>query len=290
MPALVLADYEKVLARAAVKKPSDNHHGRKLWARNLFIALVLFFLFLPIFILVAFSFNASKLNVVFTGFTFEWYGKLFQNADLLDAFKNTIFVAVVSTAVSTILGTISAVGLKKFRFFGSRLVSRLIYIPIVIPEIVLGIALLSVFSLFRAELGLWSVLLAHITFSTPFVITSVRSTLFALPVSVEEAAEDLGASRWKTFFYVTLPLLKPGIISGAILAFTLSLDDVVVSYFTAGPATNTLPLYIYSIIKTGITPDVNALTSLMLLFTILAFVLLAHIKHKKNIYGGGYNI
>ena len=283
MPTLVLRDYDSYLSRVAAEKPSDNHRfGRKIWLRNLFIALVMLFLFLPIFILVAFSFNASKMNIIFTGFTLEWYERLFENENLLDAFKNTLLIAGISTTVSTILGTISAVGMKKYSFFSKKLVDKLIYIPIVIPEIVLGISLLSIFTLAGVELGFWSVLLAHITFSIPFVITSVRSTLYALPKNVEEAAEDLGASHWKTFWYVTLPMIKPGIVSGAILAFTLSLDDVVISYFAAGPGTNTLPLYIYSIIKTGITPDVNALTSLMLIFTIIALVISSKIQTKNQ--------
>ena len=282
MPALVLKDYEPYLGVHAVKKPNDNRHcGRILWLRNLYLGLVMLFLFLPIFILVIFSFNQSELNVVFTGFTTEWYGRLLENANLLDAFKNTLLIALISTTVSTVLGTISAVGMKKYNFPSEQIVNKLIYIPIVIPEIVLGISLLSVFTLAGVELGFWSVLLAHITFSVPFVITSVRSTLYSLPRNVEEAAEDLGAGKWKTFWYVTLPLIKPGIVSGAILAFTLSLDDVVISYFTAGPGTNTLPLYIYSIIKTGITPDVNALTTLMLLVTILLLIISAKVQTKR---------
>lgn len=249
--------------------------------RKTYVYLVLLLLFLPIFILVAFSFNESRLNVIFTGFTFDWYGKLFANPDLLDAFKNTLLVAVASTAISTVLGILGAVGLQKFRFRGKPLIDKLIYIPIVIPEIVLGIALLSVFTLAQLELSLWTVLLAHISFSVPFVITSVRSTLYSLPKNLEEAAADLGASRWQTFFKVTLPLIMPGVVSGALLAFTLSLDDVVISYFAAGPGTNTLPLYIYANIKTGISPDVNALTSLMLIFTIIVLTTTAHFQSKR---------
>ena len=251
--------------------------------RNLYIFLVLLLLFLPIFILVAFSFNESKLNVIFTGFTFDWYGKLFENPDLLDAFKNTLLIAVASTAISTVLGTIGAFGLYTFQFRGKSFIDKLLYIPIVIPEIVLGIALLSIFTLAKIELSLWTVLLAHISFSVPFVITSVRSTLYAMPKNIEEAAEDLGANRWQSFWYVTLPILKPGIVSGALLAFTLSLDDVVISYFAAGPGTNTLPLYIYANIKTGISPDVNALTTLMLIFTITVLALSAHLESKKQL-------
>ncbi len=238
-------------------------------------------LFLPIFILVAFSFNESKMNVIFTGFTFDWYLNLLTNANLLEAFRNTILIALISTTVSTVIGTISAIGLKKYDFPGKSFVSKLIYIPIVIPEIVLGISLLSVFTFARLELGFWTVLLAHIAFSVPFVITSVRSTLYSIHPSIEEASEDLGASKWQTFWNVTLPLIKPGIVSGALLAFTLSLDDVVVSYFSAGPGTNTLPLYIYSNIKTGISPDVNALTSIMLIITIVVLTVTAHIQTKR---------
>ena len=254
--------------------------GRNL--RKIYIAFVLILLFLPIFILIAFSFNESKLNVIFTGFTFDWYARLFSNTDLLDAFKNTILIAVLSTSISTVIGVLSAVGLKKFQFRGHGFIDKLIYIPIVIPEIVLGIALLSVFTLAKLELGFWTVLLAHISFSVPFVITSVRSTLYALPNHVELAASDLGASKWQTFWFVTLPLIWPGIVSGALLAFTLSMDDVVISYFSAGPGTNTLPLYIYSNIKTGISPDVNALTSIMLVVTVITLTLSAHFQSKKH--------
>ena len=253
-----------------------NHRLRKVY-----IALVMLLLFLPIFILIAFSFNESKLNVVFTGFTFDWYGRLFANTDLMDAFKNTILIAVLSTSISTVIGVLSAVGLKKFRFRWHGLIEKLIYIPIVIPEIVLGIALLSVFTLAKLELGFWTVLLAHISFSVPFVITSVRSTLYSLPKHVESAAADLGASRWQIFWYITLPLIWPGIVSGALLAFTLSMDDVVISYFAAGPGTNTLPLYIYANIKTGISPDVNALTSIMLVITVITLTTSAYFQSRK---------
>lgn len=280
MPNLILSDYEPVLDKIATKRPSRRSHEKFL--RNLFIFLVMVFLFLPIMILVMFSFNESKMNVIFTGFTFEWYGELFKNPNLLEAFRNTIFIAVLSTTISTIIGTISAVGLKKYNFFGEKFIGKLIYIPIVIPEIVLGISLLAIFTLFKLELGFWTVLLAHISFSIPFVITSVRSTLYSFSPSIEEAAEDLGASRLQTLLYVTLPIIKPGIISGAILAFTLSMDDVVISYFTAGPGTNTLPLYIYSNIKTGISPDVNALTTLMLIATITLLVLSNKIETRRR--------
>ncbi len=242
---------------------------KKSFFKNIFIALVFTFLYLPIIILVIYSFNASKMNVLFTTFTFSWYKTLFYNKDLLEAFFNTLIIAATSTIISTIIGTLSAVGLNKYNFFGKSLILKLIYIPIVIPEIVLGISLLSIYTLTKLELGMFTLILSHIAFSIPFVIVSVRTTISKELNSIEEAAKDLGASPLKTFMLITLPIIKPGVVSGATLALTLSLDDVVISYFTAGPGSNTLPLKIYSMIKTGITPDVNALSTLLLLATII---------------------
>lgn len=252
--------------------------------KNLFVGLVFCFLYLPIIILVIYSFNSSKMNIVFENFTFSWYKNLFQNVDLVNAFINTVIVAVISTIVSTVIGTISAVGLYKYNFPLKNLINKLIYIPIVIPEIVLGISLLSIYTLTKLELGLFTIILSHIAFSIPYVIVSVRSTLSTLTSTYEEAAKDLGANAFKTFWYITLPLIKPGVISGATLAFTLSLDDVVISYFTAGPGSNTLPLYIYSIIKTGITPDVNALSSL-LLFVVIIILTVCVLVQSRRIVG-----
>ncbi len=252
---------------------------RKL--KNLFIGLVFLFLYLPIIILVAFSFNTSKMNILYEGLTLSWYKVLFTNVDLLDAFFHTIIIAVISTVVSTIIGTMGAVGLSKYDFPFKNLINKLIYIPIVIPEIVLGISLLSIYTLMKLELGLFTLILSHIAFSIPFVIVSVRSTLSYELKTYEEAAYDLGASNFKTFFLITLPSIMSGVISGATLAFTLSLDDVVISYFTAGPGSNTLPLHIYSMIKTGITPDVNALSSLMLFVTIIILTTFAVIQSRK---------
>ena len=237
--------------------------------KNSFVGFVLLFLYMPIIILIVFSFNTSRMNILFEGFTFSWYQSLFSNRELLEAFFNTMIIAITSTVVSTIIGTIGAVGLYRYDFPFKGIINKLIYIPIVIPEIVLGISLLSIYTLMKIELGMFTLILSHIAFSIPFVIVSVRSVLSYEIKTYEEAARDLGASGFKTFFLVTLPSIRSGVISGATLAFTLSMDDVVISYFTAGPGSNTLPLKIYSMIKTGITPDVNALSSLMLLITIV---------------------
>ena len=253
--------------------------------KNGFVGLVFFFLYLPIIILVIYSFNTSKMNIIFEGFTLRWYKILFHNRDLLEAFMNTMIIAITSTVISTIIGTMGAVGLNKYNFFGKSLINKLIYIPIVIPEIVLGISLLSMYTLLKLELGMFSLILSHIAFSIPFVIVSVRSTLSPLIKTYEEAASDLGASPLTTFLKITLPSIMPGVISGATLAFTLSMDDVVISYFTAGPGSNTLPLKIYSIIKTGISPDVNALSTLMLLATIILLTVSAISQSRKIVAG-----
>ncbi len=253
-------------------------------SKNLFIILVFFFLYLPILVLVVFSFNTSKMNIVFEGFTLKWYQTLLKNRSLLEAFGNTLIVSFVSTTVSTIIGTLSAYALRKYQFFGKKLIVKLLYIPIVIPEIVLGISLLSVYTLFQLDLGLGTLILSHIAFSIPYVIISVKSVLDQLNPQLEDSAKDLGASPFRVFWNVTLPNLIPGITSGAMLAFTLSLDDVVISYFTAGPGSNTLPLKIYSMIKTGITPDVNALSTIILIITlsILMFVTLKQVKRLRK--------
>jgi len=232
---------------------------------NICLFLVFLFLFLPIFILILFSFNTSKLNIVFEGFTFKWYYELFKNTMLLEALFNTLLVAIISTIIATVIGTISAYALNKFDFPFKKVISELLYIPVVIPEIVLGISLLCVYSLMKLELGMFTLVLSHIAFSIPFVIINVNSVLSNMNPNLEEAASDLGASKFNTFFKVVIPTLMPGILSGAQLALTLSLDDVVISYFTAGPDSNTLPLQVLSMIKTGVTPDVNALITIMLL-------------------------
>lgn len=232
---------------------------------NICLWVVFIFLFLPIFVLVVFSFNTSRLNIVFEGFTLRWYGELFKNPMLLEALWNTLLVAVISTVISTIIGTMSAYALRRFDFPMKKFINELLYIPVVIPDIVLGISLLCIYALIKLELGMFTLILSHIAFSIPYVIINVSSVMEMMNPNLEEAASDLGASKLKTFFYVVLPSLLPGIFSGAQLAFTLSLDDVVISYFTAGPESNTLPLQVFSMIKTGVTPDVNALITIMLL-------------------------
>lgn len=248
----------------------------------LYVGLVYAFLYLPIVVVVLFSFNSSRLNIQFEGFTLEWYSKMFQNELLMNAFWNTIIVAAVSTFLSTTIGTLCAVGLNRFEFKLKKLVSTTLYIPIVIPELVFGIAMLILFSSIHMPMNLFTLIVSHVTFSLPFVVITVRSRLAGFDRSIEEAARDLGANEIHTFFRVTLPMIAPGVISGAMLALTLSLDDVVVSFFTSGPESQTLPLRILGMVKKGISPDVNALSTLMIVGTVSILLMTTLIQNKME--------
>lgn len=239
-----------------------------------FCTCVYLFLFLPILVIVVNSFNAttSKPYLTWKGFTFDWYVKLFDNGALLSSFGNTIIIAVVSTLLATMIGTLGAFGMYKYKFKGKGVIDGLLYIPVVIPEIVLGISLLSLFTNVNIPRGMLTLILAHVTFSVPFVIFNVRARLSGYDNSIEEASMDLGANRVITFFEITLPVLAPGIAGGALLAFTLSIDDVIISYFVNGQ-TKTYPLKVMESIKSGVAPDVNALSTLILLGTIALVVL-----------------
>jgi len=242
------------------------------------ITSVFLFLYVPIVVLIIFSFNDSKLNAVWTGFTFKWYAKLMQNDEIIRALINTLEVAFASTILSTMIGTLAAVGLYKFEFKGKNVLDNLLYIPIVIPELVLGISLLILFNQLHFDLGKTTLIIAHATFSIPFVVITVRARLAGFDKSIEEAANDLGASQLKTFIYITLPNIAPGIIAGALLAFTLSLDDVITSFFVAGPESTTLPLKIFSMVKFGVSPEINALSTIM----VAASVFIVFISDRVN--------
>ena len=251
-----------------------------------FCTLVYLFLFIPIFVVVANSFNAttSKPYLSWKGFTFDWYVKLWENEALLSSFGNTMIIALVSTLMATIIGTLGAVGIYRYKFKGKGMINGLLYIPVVIPEIVIGIALLTIFANADIPRGMLTLILSHVSFSVPYVIFNVRARLSGYDSSIEEASMDLGANRIVTFFEITLPVLAPGIAGGALLAFTLSIDDVIISYFVNGQ-TKTYPLKVMESIKSGVSPDVNALSALVLVGTIiLVFITQSGIlsgKHKK---------
>jgi spermidine/putrescine transport system permease protein len=239
---------------------------------------ILAFLYLPILVIVVLSFNKSRFGVSWTGFTLDWYARLFANERVLEYLANTLIVAVVSTAVSTVIGTLLAIGLVRYGFRLKRFLRYLLYVPVVVPDVVMGISLLLLFDTVRDTIGwprlsLFTIILAHISFQVAYVTLVVRARLMLLDPALEEAARDLGATDWRTFLEVTLPLISPGVVSGALLAFSLSLDDFVVTFFTSGSGSTTLPLYIYGKVKTGITPDIHALSTLMVGATILILLL-----------------
>lgn len=241
-----------------------------LWLR-IYTFLVYAYIYIPILILIIFSFNKQKLNIRWEGFTLQWYEKLFNDHQVLLATRNTLLIAAISTLVATVIGTMAALALQRYHFPGYAASETLMYIPIVIPEVVMGISLLAFFALIKFKLGLATITLSHIAFNIPFVALVVRARLHGFDKSIEEASMDLGANELITFWRVTLPTIMPGVLSGAMLALTLSLDDYVITYFTAGPGSTTLPLRIFSMVRFTVTPEVNALSAL---WVAIVFVIL----------------
>ncbi|MGH2524603.1 MAG: ABC transporter permease [Anaerolineales bacterium] len=246
------------------------------WALGANAAFIFGFLYLPVLILIVFSFNNTRSVAVFTGLSTEWYGTLLANEELLQAARNSLVVGLIATVSSTVIGTMTALALDRYRFRGRTAFDANLYLPIVIPEIVMGISLLLLFNqaLFplltaltglRFTTGLHTITLAHIAFNIPFVYVIVRARLADFNRTLEEAAQDLGADEWRTFQRVTLPLLMPGVIGGALIAFTLSLDDYLITAFTKGVGSTTMPLYIYSVVRKGVTPEINALSTALLI-------------------------
>jgi len=247
------------------------------------------FLYLPLIGVAVFSVNEARRGLVWQGFTLKWYYKLFENEWILEAAWNTLVLALVSTVVATILGTILAIGMDRFPW-GKRtngFLDIILHIPVVIPDIILAAALVVAFGLLRLvsslfEPGLVNMIIGHITFQLAFVALVVRSRLVAIGREVEEAARDLFASNWYLLRKVMLPLLMPGIIAGGMLAFTLSLDDFVISFFTAGPESQTLPLFIFAAVRRGVTPQIHALSTLVMLITVILVVLTERFSRSKE--------
>lgn len=260
------------------ERPTPRRRGRPANMTHRLLALetwlVFLFFYAPIIVLIIFSFNSGRYVSRWEGFSLEWYHKLFQNAAIGLALRNSLIVAVVSTAISTVLGALVALGMERFRFRGKTTLDSILYLPVIIPDIAMAVMLLLFFVqlgqlLARAAgihftLGLTTIILGHVAFNISYVAVVVRARLTDFDTSLEEAAGDLYADEWNTFRHVTLPLIMPGILGGALMAFTLSLDDFVITFFTSGPGSTTLPLRIYAMVKTGITPEINALSTLML--------------------------
>ena len=239
----------------------------------LWVWLVYTFLYLPILIVVAYSFNAAKYTTAWSGFTLDWYAKLWNNTPLMDAALNSLSVATIAATVATALGSMAAVCLHRYRFPGRKVLHGSILILTVSPEIVMGISLLIFFIALKVELGFWTLFASHITIGLPFVTVTVLGRLAEFDERLVEAARDLGASEGQAFRQVILPLTMPAVAAGWLLAFTLSMDDVLVSFFVTGPSFEVLPLKIYSMVRLGVKPDINALSAVMFGVTIILVLL-----------------
>lgn len=239
---------------------------------------VMSFIYIPIFILIIFSFNQERINAVWTGFTIDWYLRVFSDTDLMLALYNSLLVGLSSTVIATILGTLAAIGMNKYSFPGKTLFDAILFLPIVIPEIVMAVSMLIFYVFIQLTLGVVSIIIAHITFNIAFVFVIVRARLVGMEPQIEQAAADLGASPWQTFRHITLPLITPGIISGALLAFTISWDDFLIAFFTAGVGGTTLPMKVYSMIKFGVSPEINAISTIMILFTMVLILIALRIE------------
>ncbi|MEM7335060.1 MAG: ABC transporter permease [Chloroflexota bacterium] len=262
--------------RRKVRK-SFNQRALTWLAGGMFI-----FLYLPIVILIIYSFNDNRFVSVWTGFSTHWYGEVFRDPAVRDALGNSLWIAGWSTVISTILGTLTAIAMERFKFWGKVTYDAILYLPIIIPDIVMALSTLLFFVLLGVALSRFTVLIAHIAFNISFVAIVVRARLADMDSTLEEAAADLGANPWETFRRVTVPLLLPGIVAGALLAFTLSLDDFVITFFMAGPGSTTLPVLIFSKIRFGVSPEINAISTLMFLGSTMLVVISLLIQRRTD--------
>ena len=254
----------------------------KQWFFNGYAGLFYLFLYAPIIVLVVFSFNKSRFPTYWTGFTLEWYEVLFQDRLIGAALKNTLIVSITSTIIATIIGTMVSVAIERYRFRTKSAVDGLLFMPIIIPDIAMAIMLLVFYNLINMNLGLTTIIISHIAFNISFVAIIVRARMASLGTTMEEAASDLYANEWKTFWRVTFPQLVPGILAGALFAFTLSLDDYVITNFTSGPGSTTLPVRIIGMTRRNITPEINALSTMMLLAAMMLVPLSLWLQRRED--------
>lgn len=239
---------------------------------------VMIFLYIPIIILIIFSFNDSKIVAGWKGFTFRYYLLLFKSQQIKSAFQHTMLIALLSTFVSTVLGVLAALGLENKRFTGKKIMSALIYIPLIMPDILMGVSLALLFNFLRVQTGMITVFIAHVTFCISYTIIVIQSRLQGFDYSLVEAAMDLGAKPWLIFWKIKFPLMIPGIIAGALLAFTLSIDDFIITFFTSGRGFDTLPIYVEGAIRRGTITTINALSTLMIGFTLFLVVITKRVR------------
>jgi len=263
------------------KKNLQKTQREKLRLSDWYLYLLLAIMYLPILIVILYSFNASKTSVIWGGFTLDWYRELLQDRSLLESLKNSVILALLSSGMAGIVGTLGAVGMARVQFRSKGMLEYLVLVPIMIPEIILGMVFMAFFSLLGLPFGMTTLVLGHSAFCVPYVYMQVKARLVGIDKSYAEAARDLGARERQVFFDITLPLIAPAILSGMLLSFAMSLDDVVISIFVAGARVSTLPVKIYTQLKTGVTPEINALCTLMLIVTVALVVVSQRLQRKK---------
>lgn len=256
---------------------------KKKWKwPKVYLAVLTILMYLPLVMVVIFSFNESRLSASFTGFSLKWYEILAQDRDLKEALMNSIVLGVLSCGISAVIGTLGAVGMARVNYRSKGMMEYLSTIPIMIPEIILGMVFLVFFSLLNLPFGMITLVIAHTTYCVPYIFMMVKARLVGIDKSLEEAARDLGAGSVRTFFDITMPLIMPAVLSGSLLAFAMSFDDVVISIFVNGPRLNTLPVKVYAQLKTGVTPEINALCTIILAVIILVLGLSSLIAKKTQ--------
>jgi spermidine/putrescine transport system permease protein len=271
-------------------KPGTNRKTARAVPQKMYLAIVLILMYVPILLVIIYSFNDSRITSVWHGFTFRWYAELFRDRAMFTALRNSVILGILSSFSAAVIGTLGAVGMSRARQPAGRVMEYLAILPIMIPEIILGMVSLAFFSLLALPLGMLTLVIAHTAFCIPYVYLLVKGRLAGLDKSYTEAARDLGAGEWRAFFDVTLPLILPAVISGILLSFAMSFDDVIISVFVTGANTNTLPIKIYSQLKTGVTPKTNALCTLLFAVTValcLLSVYFANLKTKEAVSKSG---
>ena len=247
----------------------------------IYIGIITVLTYVPIVLTVVYSFNESKITSVWEGFSLKWYEQLFQDSDLAEALRNSLILAFCSCLMAVLIGTTGALGMRSRKTKTSDVIAYLSLLPLMIPEIILGMVYMAAFSFLQLPFGMLTLVIAHTTFCVPYVFTTVRARLAGMDKSVEEAARDLGASDFRVFWDITLPAIMPAILSGVLLSFAMSFDDVVISIFVTGPTVNTLPIKIYTRMKTGVTPEINALATVLLAVT-TGIILLSSLVGRRN--------
>lgn len=255
---------------------------KKFQLSKIYLAVIMLITYLPIVMVVIFSFNDSKLTVSWKGFTWKWYESLFNNEALMEALRNSIVLGLISCAAAAVIGTLGAIGMARVNYKSKGMMEYLSTIPIMVPEIILGMVFMAFFSLLGLPFGMTTLVIAHTAFCIPYVFMMVKARLVGIDKSLEEAARDLGASPGRIFFDITLPLIMPAVASGCLLAFAMSFDDVVISIFVNGPKLSTLPIKVYTQLKTGVTPEINALCTIILAVVIMILLLSSLLEKRRK--------